>query len=112
MQGVNEHEGSAGVPPAVARASCLRFSRRRRSLWELRDQLQHGLFDLLPRRGAWINQVEVICAANLQQVSVFFLFPRTLLFGRHIVLTELGRHYVIRLTMNQELPRLRNRKLH
>jgi hypothetical protein len=72
----------------------------------------YRFFHTLPGWGAWVDYVEVVGASDLKQAHAFLLFARPFVFRVDVVATEIWGNHVICGSVNQPLPRLRNRKVH
>ncbi len=69
----------------------------------LRDKLQDGVLNSLPRLGARIDDIEVARAGNLKQVRIFFFLTGPLPFGGNVSAAEIRRNHIIGGAVNQPL---------
>ncbi len=60
----------------------------------------------------WIDEVDVACAGNLEQVSIFFSVAFAPLFGGDIVAAERRWYGVVGRAVNEPLARVRDREFH
>src|SRR5262249_21380911 len=61
----------------------------------LNNKLQYSLLNLQPGLASRINQVEVICSTQFEQVCIFSLISAPFLFCGNVVSAELWRHSVV-----------------